>query len=325
MQRKGDWLTSRSDIRVLDCTIRDGGLVNGFDFQDEFVRAVYETCVHAGVDYMEVGYKASKKIFSPATNGACKFCDEEYLREIIGEKENGIKISVMADVDRTDYKEDIPQKDQSIVDMYRVATYIHQIPSAIEMIKDISAKGYETSINIMAVSIVNEKELYKALDLLGQTDVNVIYLVDSFGSLYSEDIERFMTGYSEIAQKYGKSVGIHAHNNQQLAYANTLEAMMLGASFLDATIAGLGRGAGNCPMELLLGFLKNPKYSLRPVIKCIEEQIVPFKKENEWGFDLPYMLTGQMNMHPKPAIEFMDKGKDDRDYLAFYDTITDAN
>lgn len=321
MKRKGTWVTYREDVRVFDCTIRDGGLINNFYFEDELIKAVYDTCEASGVDYMEMGYKSSKGIFMPSNFGKAKFCDEDFVREIVGDRERKVKISVMADTGRTNYKEDILKKSESAIDMIRVAAYIHQIPAAIEIIKDVKAKGYEATINLMSVSAVKEHELVEALDVLGKTEVDVIYLVDSFGSLYSEDIENLMITFNEAAQSYNKKLGIHSHNNQQLAYSNTLEAMMLGASYLDGTLGGMGRGAGNCPMELLMGFLKNPKYSLRPILKCLDDYISPLKGKMKWGYDVPYMLTGQYNVHPKPAIAFVESEDSNKRYTDFYDTL----
>ncbi|MBM4050769.1 MAG: nucleoid-structuring protein H-NS, partial [Planctomycetes bacterium] len=126
-------MTYRADIKVHDCTIRDGGLMNDHRFEDGVVKAVYHACVDAGVDYMELGYKASKKIHAPAEFGAWKFCDEDVIRRIVGENKTGLKLSVMADAERTDYHEDILPKEKSVLDMIRVATYIHQIPTAIDM------------------------------------------------------------------------------------------------------------------------------------------------------------------------------------------------
>ena len=117
-------------------------------------------------------------------------------------------------------------------------------------------------------------------------------------------------------------MGIHAHNNQQLAFANTTEAIIKGVSYLDATVSGLGRGCGNCPSELLLGFLKNPKYRINPLLKFVEQHIVPLRESGlKWGYDVPYLLTGIMNQHPKTAIQFM---KEERtDYNSLYLDLLD--
>ena len=316
MEQKGELISYRPDIKVVDCTIRDGGLVNNFYFDDEFVRNLYTANVAAGVEYMEFGYKASKEIFDVKEFGKWKFCDEQDIRDIVGDNNTDLKISVMADVGRTDYKKDIIPKTDSVIDMIRIATYINTIPAAIEMIHYCAEMGYETTINIMAVSTAAESELDLALDLLAQSEVGTIYLVDSYGSLYPEQIRRLADKYLKVAEKYGKKVGIHAHNNQQLAFANTIEACTVGVSYLDATMSGMGRGAGNCNMELLLGFLRNPKYSLNPVLKFLQNQMLPLKKTGlVWGCDVQYMLTGQQNQHPRTAIAFTAEQRED--YAAF--------
>lgn len=317
---KGSWVTYRPDIKIFDCTVRDGGLINDHKFDDKFVKTVYDTCVEAGVDYMEMGYKASKKILTPNNFGNWKFCNEDDIRRIVNDNKTSLKLSVMADAERTDYHEDILPKEKSILNCIRVATYIHQIPTAIDMIKDAHDKGYETTLNLMAISVVQDRELGDALKELAKTPVDVIYLVDSFGTLYSEQIRDLARVFLNALEGTGKKIGIHAHNNQQLAYANTIEALIVGASFLDATIYGMGRGAGNCPLELLIGFLKNPKYHLRPVLKCARDIFLPMRDKMDWGYSIPYMITGQLNMHPRAAIK-MRNSDNPNDYVAFYDQM----
>ena len=316
------WIGYRPQIKVFDCTIRDGGLMNDHKFDMKLVRHVYEALSAAGIDYMEVGYKSSRKIFAPAKFGDWKFSSEEDIRTMLGDKPAGIKISVMADAERTDYHEDIPPKSESAVDMIRVATYIHQIPTALDMIKDAHDKGYETTVNIMAISTVPETEIDAALEALAVSEVGVIYLVDSFGSLYQEQIQNLTKKYLGCAAPAGKQVGIHTHNNTQLAYANTITALIEGANFLDATLDGMGRGAGNCPLELLIGFLHNPKFHVRPLLQCLQEDIYPLKKELNWGFQIPYMLTGQLNQHPRSAIGFLKENKEGS-LVDFYDRLTE--
>jgi 4-hydroxy 2-oxovalerate aldolase len=318
----GKWVSYRSEIKVLDCTIRDGGLMNNHLFGDEIVKAVYNACVEAGIDYMELGYKADKKIFSPKDHGLWKYCTEDEIRNIIGEKDMSLKLSAMADAEKTDYHIDIIPADQSILDMIRVACYIHQIPTAIDMIKDAHDKGYVTTVNLMAVSTVQEHELDEALEILADSEVDTVYLVDSFGALYSEQIHYLIQKYLKYVEPKGKLVGMHAHNNQMLAYANTIEAVIKGANMLDASMAGLGRGAGNCPMELLLGFLHNPKFRLRPVLRCIQEHIEPLREKLLWGFDIPYMITGMLNQHPRAAIKY-NTTEDRGDLVKFFDLVSE--
>ena len=308
-------LSFRESIKVVDATLRDGGLVNDFYFSDEFVKNLYKANIDAGVDYMEMGYRASKKVFDESKFGKWKFCADEHIREIVGENDTDLKIAIMADIGRHD-KNDFDEKVNSPVDLVRVAAYIHQLPEAIDMIEDAHKKGYETSCNIMAISNTQENDLKAGLEMLGQTPVDVIYIVDSFGSIYPEEMARAVDLYQEFAVKYGKKLGIHAHNNQQLAFANTIEACGDGVDWLDATYLGMGRGAGNCSMELLLGFLKNPKYNIYPVFKFIEKHMVKLQEEGVvWGYDLQYLITGLLNQHPRTAIQFTkDKRKDYSEY-----------
>lgn len=310
----------REAVRIIDATLRDGGLVNDFYFTDEFVKALYQTNIKAGVDYMEFGYKASKEMFDESKFGKWKFCKDEDIREIVGENNTDLKIAVMADVGRCDYKNDITDRSDSPIDLIRVATYLNTIPAAVEMIEDAANKGYEVSCNIMAISNSQESDLKLALDVLGQTPVDVFYIVDSFGSLYPEQIARIADIYLEFAEKYGKKLGIHAHNNQQLAFANTIEAVGDGVDWLDGTYAGMGRGAGNCAMELLLGFLRNPKFNVYPAIQFVEKYMNQLKAEGiVWGYDLQYLMTGILNQHPRTAIQFTKEKR--TDYSEFYKEI----
>ena len=318
--RKGNLMSVRKDVKVLDATIRDGGLCNNFEFTDEFVTELYKSNIKSGVDYMEFGYRASKNLFDPKDFGKWKFCDEADLRSIVGDNISDMKIAVMADVGRCDYKDDFVPKSESVIDMVRVACYIHQIPAAIEMIEHFHSLGYETTCNIIAISQANSEQVEAALEMLGDSSVDVIYLVDSYGSLYPENAGKLAKQYLEIGEKYGKAIGFHAHNNQNLAFANTIETMSYGVSFLDATASGMGRGAGNCAMELLLGFLKNPKYNLYSLLTFLEKYINPLKESGVvWGYDVQYMLTGQLNRHPREAMAFTADNR--QDYCEFYKSL----
>lgn len=318
--RKGNLMNVRADIKVLDATIRDGGLCNNFEFSDEFVSELYKTNVKCGIDYMEFGYRASRTMFNESDFGKWKFCREEDIRAIVGDNDTDMKIAVMADVGRCDYKTDFIPKSESVIDMVRVACYIHQIPSAIEMIEHFHALGYETTCNIMAISQANLDQIDEALRMLSATNVDVIYLVDSYGSLYPENACEYAQTYLAAVEGTSKMIGFHAHNNQNLAFANTIETLSYGVSFLDATVQGMGRGAGNCSMELLLGFLKNPKYNLYGVLQFIDKHVPELREAGvKWGYDLQYMCTGLLNRHPREAIEFTSK--DRKDYSEFYQSL----
>jgi 4-hydroxy 2-oxovalerate aldolase len=313
----------RPEIKVFDCTIRDGGLANNSHFPLETVRAVYKAVCEAGIDYVELGYRNSKKMFSPADFGPWRFCDEDQLHKVVdGIDPRGTKLSVMQDAHKAD-PDDVCPKDKSVVDMIRVATYVKDIDKAIVMANNATDKGYECCINIMAISHEGPPFLEEALQQLeAETKAKAVYIVDSFGALYSETVHYLVEKFQMYLKT--KETGVHFHNNQQLAFANTIEGIIKGANYVDGTLYGLGRAAGNCPLELLLGFLKNPKFNIVPILDVIGKSIIPLRDQIEWGYTIPYMLAGVLDQHPQMSMKWVEEGGPKKhDYVAFYKMITE--
>lgn len=310
----------RPEIKVIDCTIRDGGLINDHKFDDKLVKAVYKAASLAGVDYCELGYRLSKKQYSPDKFGRSKFCDEDFLKEMTHGVQNGAKIATMVDIGRVELDTILPKKD-SLVDLMRVACYVKDVDKAIAYVKHFTEKGYDTTVNIMAISTALQPDIEEALIQLAEAPVKAVYVVDSYGALFSEQIHFLVELYKKYLSPKGIEVGIHTHNNRQLAFANTIEAIRMGANYLDASIFGIGRGPGNCTLELLIAFLKNPKFKLEPILEVIEKEFLPLTKDVEWGYIIPYMITGILNMHPRSAIALRG-GKDKDKYVEFYRSLT---
>ncbi|MFC1698843.1 aldolase catalytic domain-containing protein [Candidatus Omnitrophota bacterium] len=308
----------REKIKVLDCTIRDGGLINNHDFDHRFVREVYKGLSQAAVDYIELGYKNSKKLFSPKEFGLWKFCDDDQIQRVIEGIESQTKISVMVDVGRVNIDEVKPAA-ESPVDMIRVAAYVKDIDKAIYLTNHFGQKGYETTINIMAISKDMGPELDEALEQIEQeSKVQVAYIVDSYGALYQEPVEFLIKKAKSILKT--KEVGFHGHNHQQLAFSNTIEAIIHNANYLDGTVYGIGRAAGNCPLELLIGFLKNPKFDIRPILDLISHEFIPLRKKIEWGYIIPYAISGIMNEHPRAAMALRNS-MEKENYREFYESL----
>ncbi|KAA6187419.1 nucleoid-structuring protein H-NS [Thiohalocapsa marina] len=323
MSEKAPWITYRPELKVLDCTVRDGGLINAHRFSDDFVRAVYDACIAAGIDYMEIGYKNSKKTFPVERFGPWRHCDEADLQRVVGDHDaeaTGLKLAAMADAGKSDWQTDIVPATESPLSVIRVAFYAHQVSEAVDMMRHAAELGYETTANLMAVSNITDVEIDTVLEAVADSPASTMVIVDSFGHLYREQVDRLYRTYAAALAGTGKEVGIHAHNNLQLAFANTIEAIILGCNRVDATMFGFGRGAGNCHTELLLGFLRNPKFDVRPIIEVIQHHILPLRQEIEWGPLLPYNITGQLNQHPRAAIEWRE-GPTPDDFLAFYDKV----
>ncbi len=312
----------REQIKVLDCTIRDGGLINKHDFDHRFVREVYKAVSKAGVDYMEVGYKNSQKLFSAEEYGIWKFCHDDDIRQVIDGIESQTRIAVMVDVGRVNL-DDVKPSDESPVDMIRTAAYVKDIDKAIFMVNHFAEKGYETAINIMAISRDKGPELDEALQQIeNESKADIVNIVDSFGSLYQESIERLVKRFKSVLKK--REVGFHGHNPQQLAFSNTIEAIIHNANYLDATVYGIGRGSGNCPLELLIGFLKNPKFDIRPILDLISKEFIPLREKIEWGYIIPYAISGMLNEHPKAAMALRNS-EDKENYRDFYESLVDIN
>ncbi|MCM3763646.1 aldolase catalytic domain-containing protein [Neobacillus niacini] len=303
--------------KILDCTIRDGGLVNNWDFSVEFVQDLYNGLSEAGVEYMEIGYKNSSKLLNATEPNPWRFLDDNFLKEIIPVKKF-TKLSALVDIGRVDPNDILP-REQSVLDMIRVACYIREVDKGLELVQMFHDLGYETTLNIMALSSVPEHQLIEAFEMVKNSPVDVVYIVDSFGSLDPMDIEYQVKKFASMIPN--KQLGIHTHNNMQLAFANTISAMRNGVTFLDSSVYGMGRAAGNCHTELLLSYVKNSRYELKPVLGVIEKHMLEMRQRWEWGYIIPYMISGVLNEHPRVAMAYRDSADRDR-FVDFYDKVT---
>lgn len=303
--------------KIIDCTIRDGGLINNWDFSIEFVQDLYNGLSDAGVEYMEIGYKNSAKLLQATEPNPWRFLDDAFLNEIIPEKKF-TKLSALVDIGRVDANDVLP-REQSALDMIRVACYIREVDKGLELVQLFHDMGYETSLNIMALSSVPENQLIEAFKLVEASPVDVVYIVDSFGSLDPADIEHQVKKFKAMIPN--KQLGIHTHNNMQLAFANTLTAMRNGVTFLDASVYGMGRAAGNCNTELLVSHIQKASYELKPLLGVIENHMLAMRQKWEWGYIIPYMISGTLNEHPRVAMAY--RASEERDqFVGFYDKVT---
>lgn len=290
----------RRRIKVLDCTIRDGGICNDWAFSKDQVRNTFNSLVEAGIDYMEIGYKTAEGLFDPSKVGPWKFSKEDDLREVV--EEGKIRLATMVDIGRIDLAALQPASD-SVVDVIRIATYAHQMDDALRILDRALEQGYETFMNVMAVSTLEPKEVDTFLNRLAASGVHNVALVDSFGALFPYHVRYLVRKYMNYLGE-GIKVGVHFHNNQQQAFANSIVAIDEGVDVVDATIHGMGRGAGNCPLELLLFYLDNPRYKVEPILDLVDE-FAELRDELRWGYHLPYAIAGHYNIHPRGAIERM--------------------
>ena len=296
-----DLVSDNQKVKVLDCTIRDGGICNNWDFDKATVKRVHRSLAQAGVDYMEIGYQSAPDTFDRSKTGLWRFCDEQDLQDVL--QSSAMKIATMVDVGRI-RPADIPHSQDSSIDVLRIATYAHQMDEALHLLEDALSKGYETFMNVMAVSTLTPPKMDAFLQQLRGSGVHNVAIVDSFGAMYPYHIRYLVQKYRSILDDSIK-IGVHCHNNQQQAFANSIAAIDEGVDFVDATVFGMGRGAGNCPLELLLFYLNNPSHQVEPILE-LTEHFVNLRYDLLWGYHMPYAITGYLNLHPKPAMDQMN-------------------
>ncbi|MCA9490400.1 MAG: aldolase catalytic domain-containing protein [Myxococcales bacterium] len=305
----------RHDVRVLDCSIRDGGCCNEWQFDEPLVRRTLRALSRAGVDWMEIGYRTSEGCASRESCGPWRFCDDDVLFRLV--EDTHIKLAVMMDHGRAS-ADDLRPRSESPIGLVRVACYARDTEAAIRTLHEAQDKGYEVMCNVMAVSTCTPQEVDRFLGLLHDSTIPNVALVDSYGALYPHHVRYLVRKYKNWLRPEQR-LGIHCHNNQQTAFANTIVAVEEGATLVDATMLGIGRGAGNCPLELLLMWLDSPRYNVEPVLELVE-QYAELQQDLRFGYHVPYAIAGWLNDHPKDAIAQMHD--DERTVLEFYRLLT---
>jgi 4-hydroxy 2-oxovalerate aldolase len=298
--------------KILDCTIRDGGYLNDWRFDLKLAKELYRAHSRSGVDFVEIGFRSSDKYFAPEKYGPWRFTPESLLSEVV-KGISGPSVSLMVDFGKVDI-EDIPERENSIARMYRVAVHKDKVLPAIELCNIIADKGYIASIQLMGIVNYTDEDFSHILGPLEASKITYVYFADSYGSLFPSDIKTIRDRLAVTEKK----IGFHAHNNLQLAFANTLEAIKSGVDIVDGTVYGIGRGAGNLPIETLLSYLENhseaSKYNVLPVLDIIDRYMLDLHADLKWGYDLSYMLSGMFEVHPyysKTMVDYREYSVED--------------
>lgn len=293
-------------LRVLDCTFRDGGHLNKWEFANSLVGDTYTASSRAGIDVFEVGYRIAPTVEGYDRLGPWAKCTDEFLRQEFGAKPSEAPLAVMVDTGRVRLK-DIGLRRDSPVSMIRVATYFKTLGEAIELVSAVSERGYETSLNLMAIGRYSPAELEEAKGRLAAAGVRRIYCADSFGSLFPEKVKTLIAQLREIGNV---EVGFHAHNNLQMAFANTLAAVEAGADWIDATVHGMGRGVGNLQLEILVAYLQDrqpDRYNVIPLLEVIARHFTPLQKSLGWGYSLAGLMSAAFDVHPVYAAKLLER------------------
>jgi len=291
-------------VKLFDCTVRDGGHLNGWNFSIDFVSALYHAAIEAGVDYFEIGYRFD----NPRSDwGYFAHCDDIFLKKTFQENDK-CKIAVMIDAGKcSSNKFQKCNIKNTIIKTIRIATYPDKLNLAFKLCEDLKDKGYEILINFMAISKYKKEDFEKIKNWKNKNILKSAYFADSFGAFLPEDV----TLYQNKLKSLGfENVSFHAHNNLQMAFANSIKAIENDFYSIDASIYGMGRGAGILPMELVLGYFNKKemyKYNPIPYFNVIEKYYYELSNNIQWGYQIPSLIGGFQNIHPNYIKELFDK------------------
>lgn len=313
------------NIKVLDCTIRDGGYVNDWKFTDEELRECYIACSNSNVDYMEIGFRNFKKQCLLNKYGPTFFCEEEYINKTIGDI-NGCKIAVMVTINAFDINEFIP-KNESKIDMVRVLMAYHgsknkndneldlqQLMDGISQINHFSKLGYEVSFNIGRIDKMSIKQIYDICKLLSTyTKIKYFTMADTYGSVdmnYIETLIPYVTNLFKTEFKTEIKVGFHAHDNMSNATCKALYSLKYGVEIIDGCILGYGRGSGNAKTELIMMDLNKNHcrtYNFINILEYGDNHIINYKDcRNNLCYNVVYALSSYFGCHVTYAIDIIE-------------------
>lgn len=295
-------------IRILDCTLRDGGYCNEWRFGFGNTKKIIGSLLEAGIDMIECGFLTNRIAYH---QDVTRFTDVAQVKTVIPENRQGKKFVVM--VNYGEYSaEALPVCDGSSVDGIRVAFHKKDRKEALKLCEQIQAKGYLVFIQAMVSVAYTDEEFLDMIRCVNRIKPYAFYIVDSFGMMKRKDLMKLF----RVVEKYLDTdiwVGFHSHNNMQLAYSNAQSLVDAESSrnlIIDASVYGMGRGAGNLNTELFVEYLNEnigSHYVLKPLLNVIDEVLNDFYQRNYWGYSLPNYLSAAHNVHPNYAGYFADR------------------
>lgn len=290
------------NIRVLDCTLRDGGYCNQWAFGKNNTKKIIGGLVEAGIDIIECGFLTNNVVYN---EDVTKYTTLQEVSRMLPENREGRLFVCM--VNYGEYNlDDLPDYDGLSIDGIRVAFHKKDMIPALEFCKGIKAKGYKVFVQAMVSLNYSDEEFLELINCANQLGPYAFYIVDSFGVMKRNDLIRLFY-VVEHNLKNGISIGYHSHNNMQLAYSNAQALTDIRSNrdiIVDSSVFGMGRGAGNLNSELFVEYLNDStgaNYKLKPLLTIIDEILNAFYQQNYWGYSLPNYLSAKYNTHPNYA------------------------
>jgi len=311
----------------LDCTLRDGGCYNSWDFDHSLVQDYIFAVKDAGVDVVELGFRTLNK---HGFKGACAYTNDSFIQSLV--IPNGLTLGVMINASEIIEEDGLSianlnqlfptNSAKSNISIIRIASHTHEFIEALKAVKILKEKGFKVGFNLMQVSECDPNELILLAKEASKYRIDVLYFADSLGNMNTKDV---LTVIELFRSHWKGKLGIHAHNNMGMALSNSLFALDNGITWVDSTVTGMGRGAGNANTELLaieIAELRNTKVNINPLISLISREFKPLKDKYGWGTNPFYYLSGKNSVHPTYVQEMMsDSRYTDEDIIAVIENL----
>jgi len=293
---------SVNKLNILDCTLRDGGYYNDWDFDAELVSDYLESGTKAGLDFIELGLR---QFNNTKYRGAHAYTTREYLDRLRLPEGPiyGVMVDAVTILSQKGSQQDcidrlfLDASDEKI-SLVRIAAHFREVPECLPMLVRLKEKGYIVGLNIMQASLQSESDIIELSEIISPWNcVDVVYFADSLGSMNSADMERV---YNALRSHWNGDLGFHAHNNMGQAVANALKAFELGCNWIDGTVTGMGRGAGNAETEYLLmaPAILRPMEQLNSLFNLVATRFESMKRSYGWGASVPYYIGALKSIHP---------------------------
>jgi len=294
---------------ILDCTIRDGGYYNKWDFDIDLSKKYIKQIYESNIDCIEIGYRSLKndKFYGPFY-----YCSEKFLKSLDIPK--SLEVAVMVNANEIEECQNLiddlfEDKDHSIISLVRIASDLGSVVNIIPAINLLKKKGYKVSLNLMKVTNISDKDLVLILEtLMNKCEIDIFCIADSFGNLsQSMLIEKI----NLIKASWNSQIGVHLHNNQGRACASALVAYNANVDWIDTTVLGMGRGAGNASTERLMLDINEISpdslimYKPKKLFGMILDEFTKLKNKHQWGYNLFYEISSRYSLHPNHIMELM--------------------
>ena len=296
-----------SDIKVLDCTLRDGGYINSWNFGNTAIHGIIKNLEEAKIDIIECGFIRNVTESKDST----VFASMQQMERVISPKKEGVQYAVM--IEQHNYNPElINEYSGSGADIIRLTFRKKEWEQAKITVKELMEKGYKVCIQPVGTTSYSDEKLIKLIKDVNELNPFAFYLVDTLGIMYQHDMRRF---FYLIDNNLAKNIcmGFHSHNNLQMSFANAQEMIRLNHQrtiIIDSSCYGMGRGVGNLCTELLTDYINSnigQRYSMLPVLNIVDKFLMPIYAEHRWGYDLPYFLAATVKCHPNYAAYLLRK------------------